>query len=46
MYTPKVKFREAAKALLQADQLLYAGVHSGVIEAEMVARKFCPSAGC
>lgn len=46
MYTPKVTFREAANALLAADQLLYGGVHAGTIEAEMVARKLCPAAGC
>jgi hypothetical protein len=46
MYTPKISFRDAAKALLAADGLLYGGVHSGVIEGEMVARKLCPSAGC
>jgi hypothetical protein len=46
MYTPKINFRDAAKALVAADQLLYAGVHTGVIEAEMVARKLCPASGC
>ena len=46
MLAPRISFRDAAKALLAADQLLYASAHAATIEAEMVQRKLCPSAGC
>ena len=46
MYTPRLTFRDAAQALLAADQALYASAHAATIEAEMVARKFCPAKGC
>ncbi len=46
MYAPKISFRDAAKALLAADELLYAGIHKPAIEAEMVNRKLCPASGC
>ncbi len=39
-------FREASRALIAADQLLYAGSHAAAIEAEAVERKFCKSPGC
>ena len=46
MYTPRLSFRDAAKALLAADQALYASAHAATLEAEMIARKFCPAKGC
>lgn len=46
MYTPRISFRDAARALLAADQALYSSAHAAAIEAEMVARKLCPSKGC
>jgi hypothetical protein len=39
-------FRDAARALLAADQLLYAGAHRPQIEAEMTEREICPPTGC
>jgi hypothetical protein len=42
----KSGYRDGARGLLAADQLLYGGANSAAIEAEMVARKFCGSAGC
>jgi hypothetical protein len=39
-------FKEGARALLAADELLYAGIHIGAIEAEMVERKICRKNGC
>jgi hypothetical protein len=42
----RAKFRDGARALIAADQLLYAGAHAATIETEMVARGFCPAAGC
>ena len=46
MLTKKSNFADGARALLAADQLLYAGVHTGVIEGGMVERGFCKSSGC
>jgi Fungalysin metallopeptidase (M36) len=39
-------FRDGARALLAADQLLYAGVHTATIGAELVERGFCESPTC
>ncbi len=41
MLTKGASFKSAAKALLAADQLLYAGAHVPAIQAELTARKFC-----
>ena len=46
MLAPRISFRDAARALLAADQLLYASAHAAAIEAEMVERKLCPAGGC
>ncbi len=46
MLTKKSNFADGARALLAADQLLYAGAHAPTIEAAMVQRKFCKSSGC
>ena len=43
MLTKGAKFKSAAKALLAADQLLYAGAHVPTIQAELTERKFCKS---
>jgi hypothetical protein len=40
LLTRKSNFKAGAKALLAADQLLYAGAHSAQITAEMTQRKF------
>ena len=34
------------RAIVAADQLLYAGAHIPTIEADLVSRKFCKSSGC
>jgi hypothetical protein len=39
-------FRDAARALLAADQLLYEGTHRAQIEAEMSEREICSASGC
>jgi hypothetical protein len=39
-------FRDGARALLAADELLYAGAHVPVLEAEMAQRGFCKKSGC
>jgi hypothetical protein len=39
-------FRDAARALLAADDLLYAGAHAAAIEAEMIERRICRKRGC
>ena len=46
LLTPGTSFKAAARALIAADELLYAGAHVPAIEAEMVSRKFCKSSGC
>lgn len=46
MLSPRTSFKGAARALIAADELLYAGVHVPTIEAEMVTRKFCRKSGC
>ncbi len=40
LLTKKSNFKDGAKALLAADQLLYGGAHAAQIEATMRARKF------
>jgi hypothetical protein len=39
-------FRDGARAVLAADQLLYAGAHATTIGAELVQRGFCSSPTC
>jgi hypothetical protein len=39
-------FGDGARALLAADELLYAGVHVPVLEAELIERRFCKRSGC
>jgi hypothetical protein len=39
-------FRDGARALIAADQLLYGGEHAAAIEAEMMERRFCKPRGC
>ncbi len=39
-------FGDGARALIAADQLLYAGAHLQVLEAEMIERRFCRQSGC
>jgi hypothetical protein len=46
MLARKSTFRDGARAVLAADQLLYAGADSAAIAAEMIQRGFCPAAGC
>jgi hypothetical protein len=46
MLTRRAAFRDGARALTAADDLLYGGAHRATIEAELVARGFCPAAGC
>jgi hypothetical protein len=46
LLSPGTSFKAAARALIAADELLYAGAHVPAIEAEMIARKFCKSSGC
>ena len=46
MYTRRTKFRDAARALIAADKLLYDGAHTNAVEGEMVERRFCPQRGC
>jgi len=46
MYARRTGFRDAARALVAADELLYAGAHASAVEAEMVERGFCPKRGC
>ena len=40
LLTKKSNFKDGAKALIAADQLLYGGAHVAQIEATMRARKF------
>ncbi len=44
MLTKSATFKSASKALLAADQLLYAGAHVPTIQAELTERKFCKAA--
>jgi hypothetical protein len=46
MLTRRAGFRDGARALLAADDLLYAGAHRPTLEAELVERRFCPARGC
>jgi hypothetical protein len=39
-------YKSFGKAIVSADQLLYAGAHIPTIEAELIDRKFCKSSGC
>ena len=44
LLTKKSNYKDGGKALLTADQLLYAGAHVPQIQAAMTARKFCKAA--
>ncbi|MGH2952590.1 MAG: M36 family metallopeptidase [Solirubrobacterales bacterium] len=46
MLTRRANFRDGARALLAADDLLYAGTHRPTIEAELIERGFCRERGC
>lgn len=46
MLTRRANFRDGARALLAADDLLYSGIHRPVIGAELVERGFCASPTC
>ena len=46
MYARRSGFRDAARALLAADGLLYAGAHRATLGAALAARRFCPASGC
>jgi hypothetical protein len=46
MLAPKSDFRDGARALVAADQMLYGGAHATAITAELVARGLCPANGC
>ena len=39
--TKKTSYKDAGRALLASDQLLYAGAHAAQIQAALTARKFC-----
>jgi hypothetical protein len=39
-------FADGVRALLAADQLLYAGAHVPALEAELIERRFCKRSGC
>ena len=44
--TPKSNFGDGARALIAADNLLYAGAHAAAIESAMVGKRFCKQSGC
>lgn len=46
MLAQRSGFKDAARALLAADELLYAGAHAATIEAALIERKFCKQSGC
>ena len=46
MLTRKSNFADGARALLAADQLLYAGAHAAAIEAAMVQQQVLQGSGC
>lgn len=46
MYARRTGYRDAARALIAADKLLYAGANGEPIEAEMLERGFCSKPGC
>jgi len=46
MLGKRSNFRDGARALIAADELLYAGAHVPAIEAELIERQFCKRSGC
>ena len=46
MLSPRAGFKDVARAVIAADQLLYGGANIPTLEAELIARKFCRAAGC
>jgi hypothetical protein len=46
MLSSRSGFKDAARALINADQLLYGGANRPTLEAALVARRFCGAAGC
>jgi Fungalysin metallopeptidase (M36) len=46
MLGKRSSFRDGARALIAADELLYAGAHVPAIEAELIGRQFCKRSGC
>jgi len=46
MLGKRSSFRDGARALIAADELLYAGAHVPAIEAELIERQFCKRSGC
>jgi Fungalysin metallopeptidase (M36) len=46
MLAPRSDFRDGARAVVVADQMLYGGAHVPAITAEFVARGLCPAGGC
>ena len=46
MLTRKSGFGDGARAIIAADQMLYAGAHAAAIEGVMVQRKLCKKSGC
>jgi hypothetical protein len=46
MLTRRADYRDGARALLAADDLLYAGAHHATLEAELIQRRYCPKRGC
>jgi Fungalysin metallopeptidase (M36) len=46
MLSRNSNFRDGARALVAADQTLYAGAHTAAITAELVQRGLCPASGC
>ncbi len=46
MLTRKSNFADGARALIAADNLLYAGAHAAAIESAMVEKRFCKASGC
>jgi hypothetical protein len=46
MLAKRSGFGDGARALLAADQLLYAGAHVPALEAELIERRFCKRSGC
>ncbi len=46
MLAKRSGFVDAARALIAADRLLYAGAHAAAIEAEMIKRRLCKRSGC
>jgi hypothetical protein len=46
MLSRNSNFRDGARALLAADQILYGGIHATQITTELIQRDLCPASGC